>query len=97
MCADIRTFEVLLRSYEVQKVALGTCPTAERKTISASPPHKRICVAGDIHAPKRAAEVIFEWATNGASDKDRAQTVVARPSSEMKGHTGYLTFARIFS
>nr|GME06986.1 tRNA (adenine(58)-N(1))-methyltransferase catalytic subunit TRMT61A [Ipomoea batatas] len=68
---DIRTFEVLLRTYEVrQKILEG-----EGGPI-------------DEHPSKR------KRVTNGV-ECSASNTVMLRPSSEARGHTGYLTFARL--
>lgn len=66
---DIRTFEILLRTYEVRDEGdFGSLPRKRRQ---------------------RSSE--------GSNVKDNLSgpTVMAKPCSEAKGHTGYLTFARL--
>ncbi|XP_044466310.1 tRNA (adenine(58)-N(1))-methyltransferase catalytic subunit TRMT61A [Mangifera indica] len=65
---DIRTFEILLRTYEV------------RQGKADSLPHKR----------KKPSN-------EGNSEQDNQSTaaVTVRPCGETRGHTGYLTFARL--
>ncbi|KAL4178628.1 hypothetical protein AMTRI_Chr13g83210 [Amborella trichopoda] len=74
---DIRTFEILLRTYEVRggKEGLGTI---EEGDFVGSLPRKRPYSNG------HSSNVV----------RETASCVVARPCSESRGHTGYLTFAR---
>jgi len=76
---DIRTFEVLLRTYEVRQKILESCPVNEGDSIE-RPPRKR---------RQGSAE-----GSNG-TECSSSPTVVIRPSGEARGHTGYLTFARL--
>lgn len=97
--ADIRTFEVLLRSYEVRHENLSTSFDCSEQTwlkeSMKSPPHKRQR-AGDVEEKDGAGD------TNGAANPNlgskvlvrQPRPVIARPYPETKGHTGYLTFAR---
>ncbi|XP_030953907.1 tRNA (adenine(58)-N(1))-methyltransferase catalytic subunit TRMT61A [Quercus lobata] len=76
---DLKTFEILLRTYEVREVKMDYSQGDETKPGSILP----------CKRPQRAIE--------GSNDQDKlsSQTVMARPCSEAKGHTGYLTFARL--
>ena len=76
---DIKTFEILLRTYEVREVKMDYSQGDEAKPGSILP----------CKRPQRAIE--------GGNEQDKlsSQTVMARPCSEAKGHTGYLTFARL--
>ncbi|MCD9641167.1 hypothetical protein HAX54_027113 [Datura stramonium] len=76
---DIRTFEVLLRTYEVRQKILESCPVNEGNSVE-PPPRKR---------RQGSAE-----GSNG-TECSSSPTVVIRPSAEARGHTGYLTFARL--
>lgn len=77
---DIRTFEVLLRTYEVREVKMDQCQS-EEGTPGFHRPWKR---------KHRASE-----ASNWQQDTSGSPIIMARPSSEARGHTGYLTFARL--
>ncbi|KAK2631594.1 hypothetical protein EUGRSUZ_L02705 [Eucalyptus grandis] len=74
---DIRTFEVLLRTYEVREVKNDSM-RGHGGSPSQQPPCKR-------------------RQTNEGSNKQESisSTIMARPSAEARGHTGYLTFARL--
>ncbi|KAK7853671.1 uncharacterized protein LOC111999146 [Quercus suber] len=76
---DIKTFEILLRTYEVREVKMDCSQGDEAKPGSILP----------CKRPQRAIE--------GGNEQGKlsSQTVMARPCSEAKGHTGYLTFARL--
>ena len=76
---DIKTFEILLRTYEVREVKMDYSQGDEAKPGSILP----------CKRPQRAIE------EGNEQDKLSSQTVMARPCSEAKGHTGYLTFARL--
>ncbi|KAK9106298.1 hypothetical protein Syun_022309 [Stephania yunnanensis] len=76
---DIRTFEVLLRTYEVKEGSLD-CGNINKGDSPQSLPCKR----------KQSSS----RSSNG-TNKSSATTVMAKPCSEAKGHTGYLTFARL--
>lgn len=77
-CVDIRTFEVLLRTYEVRE---------------GKPESSQVDGGGSVGIPpcKRRLR------SNEANDMndDSSTTVMVRPCSEARGHTGYLTFARL--
>ncbi|KAD2392716.1 hypothetical protein R6Q59_012464 [Mikania micrantha] len=77
---DIRTFEVLLRTYEVREAKMDQCQ-GEESTPGSQRPCKRKHHAGEAN----------HW----QQDNSGSPIVMARPSSEAKGHTGYLTFARL--
>ncbi|XP_010524300.1 PREDICTED: tRNA (adenine(58)-N(1))-methyltransferase catalytic subunit TRMT61A-like isoform X2 [Tarenaya hassleriana] len=81
---DIRTFEVLLRTYEVKEVKMTGSDGQQRGEGMGLRPCKR---------RHRSNE------EDGDVSKDNSlsasQVVMARPSSESRGHTGYLTFARL--
>ncbi|KAK9115518.1 hypothetical protein Sjap_014465 [Stephania japonica] len=76
---DIRTFEVLLRTYEIKEGSLDC-----GKISNSGSPQSRPC--------KRKQS--SSRSSNG-TDKSSAPTVIVKPCSEAKGHTGYLTFARL--
>lgn len=90
---DVRTFEVLLRTYEVREKSF-TKKVEEKSfdeiSTSISFPCKRLCseVEGDDTLSKPTNVQGKEAMT------EEVQTVMARPYPETKGHTGYLTFAR---
>ncbi|KAH6768953.1 S-adenosyl-L-methionine-dependent methyltransferases superfamily protein [Perilla frutescens var. frutescens] len=73
---DIRTFEILLDTYEVQEGNLASLQDSDGVLASVKSSKKR---------PR---------STNGQEDS-RPQTVMARRIGEVRGHTGYLTFARL--
>ncbi|KVH92831.1 tRNA (adenine(58)-N(1))-methyltransferase catalytic subunit TRMT61A [Cynara cardunculus var. scolymus] len=76
---DIRTFEVLLRTYEVREGKMDHCQT------EGGTPGSRPCKRK--HRTSEGSQ--WEQEHSGSS------IVMARPSGEAKGHTGYLTFARL--
>lgn len=75
--ADIRTFEILLRTYEIReervKVDEGSSP------VGSLPRKRRQCSLDE----------------GNYRSMDKTTSVMARPCSETRGHTGYLTFARL--
>ncbi|KAL6518820.1 hypothetical protein OROHE_017573 [Orobanche hederae] len=73
---DIRTFEVLLHTYEVQEGNLGNWQDNN----------------GGL-ATLKSCKKRQRW-TNG-SQASMPQTILARKNGEARGHTGYLTFARL--
>lgn len=77
---DIRTFEVLLRTYDVRE-GLDFSRQPEGGGSSGPRPCKR---------KQRASE-----GSNGEEGGSGTSVVMARPSGEARGHTGYLTFARL--
>ncbi|XP_062010166.1 uncharacterized protein LOC133726598 [Rosa rugosa] len=76
---DIRTFEILLRTYEVREGKMDSFQVEESGSVGSLPCKRR----------QRSSEGSNEQETTSAS------VVMARPCSEAKGHTGYLTFARL--
>lgn len=76
---DIRTFEILLRTYEVKEVKAELGKGDEGFSFISPPRKKR------QHSTEKGDAV----ETSGAT------TVMAKPCSEGRGHTGYLTFARL--
>ncbi|XP_058750007.1 uncharacterized protein LOC131623024 [Vicia villosa] len=75
---DIRTFEVLLRTYEVREVKTESSEINGNGSSNVSLPCKR-------RQGSDGANVVSY--TNSS--------VMARPCGEARGHTGYLTFARL--
>ncbi|XVF58033.1 hypothetical protein PTKIN_Ptkin07bG0029900 [Pterospermum kingtungense] len=75
---DIRTFEILLRTYEVREWKTG-CSKVEDGSSVAGPPCKRRQPSGE----------------ESVRGNPGSPAVMARPSAEARGHTGYLTFARL--
>ncbi|KAH6832055.1 S-adenosyl-L-methionine-dependent methyltransferases superfamily protein [Perilla frutescens var. hirtella] len=73
---DIRTFEILLHTYEVREGNLASLQDSDGVLASLKSSKKR---------PR---------STNGQEDS-RPQSVMARRIGEVRGHTGYLTFARL--
>jgi len=78
---DIRTFEVLLRPYEVKEGKMESCQAYESGSTGSLPRKRR----------QRSSEE----GSNGREISNSPTTVMARPSPDAKGHTGYLTFARL--
>ncbi|KAL6851537.1 hypothetical protein ACP4OV_020470 [Aristida adscensionis] len=76
---DIRTFEVLLRTYEVKDGSLKSA-TANEETSVGSLPQKR----KKITLPGKNSDCI-----------QKNSSMLVRPCSTARGHTGYLTFARL--
>ncbi|KAL4366434.1 hypothetical protein GQ457_05G010650 [Hibiscus cannabinus] len=76
---DIRTFEILLRTYEVREWKMD-CSKVDDGGSVACPPGKR------RRQPSSEGSV---------RDNPSCAAVMARPSAEARGHTGYLTFARL--
>ncbi|KAK7246445.1 hypothetical protein RIF29_41313 [Crotalaria pallida] len=74
---DIRTFEVLLRTYEVREEKMGTFHGDGNDSNVSLPCKRRQCSDGS-----------YVVSTTISS-------VMARPCGEARGHTGYLTFARL--
>ncbi|KAG8473878.1 hypothetical protein CXB51_035963 [Gossypium anomalum] len=74
---DIRTFEILLRTYEAREWKMDHSKVDDGNS-TACPPLKR-------RQPSRRAIV---------GDNASSPAIMARPSAETRGHTGYLTFAR---
>lgn len=77
---DIRTFEILLRAYEVREVNLEHGGVDDIGSPGPSLPCKR---------RQRS-----RGSTNGV-EKSGSSVPMANPCGESRGHTGYLTFARL--
>ncbi|XP_057983893.1 uncharacterized protein LOC131168466 [Malania oleifera] len=75
---DIRTYEVLLRPYEVREVKTN----CGQDNVSGS--------FGLLPCKRRQRSI-----EENNADEIPSSTVWARPSAETRGHTGYLTFARL--
>jgi len=74
---DIRTFEVLLRTYEVREEKLENTQRNGDGSNGSLPCKRRQCSDG------------------GNVISSPISSVMARPCGEARGHTGYLTFARL--
>lgn len=70
---------MLLRTYEVRQ-GKTDYSQSEEGVVSESPPHKR---------RQRSNE------GNNEQKSSSSPVIMARPCSEARGHTGYLTFARL--
>lgn len=79
MFIDIRTFEILLRTYEVKEARTELCEGDEGLSFRSPPRKKR------QHSSEKGNVV----------DASGPTTVMAKPCGEARGHTGYLTFARL--
>ncbi|TVU13627.1 hypothetical protein EJB05_37047 [Eragrostis curvula] len=76
---DIRTFEILLRTYEVRDGSLNSATANEEAVVGPRPQkRKKFTPSGE---------------NSGCTEK--TSSVLVRPCSTAKGHTGYLTFARL--
>ncbi|GAB4846734.1 hypothetical protein Ancab_025742 [Ancistrocladus abbreviatus] len=76
---DIRTFEVLLRTYEVKELRRASCQGDDSGSLRPLPCKRR----------QRSHE------ESNASEASSSAMIMAKPSAEARGHTGYLTFARL--
>ncbi|GMI86801.1 tRNA methyltransferase 61 [Hibiscus trionum] len=76
---DMRTFEILLRTYEVREWKVD-CSKVDDGGSVACPPGKR------RRQPSSEGSV---------RDNPSCPAVMSRPSAEARGHYGYLTFARL--
>ncbi|THU57879.1 hypothetical protein C4D60_Mb03t08230 [Musa balbisiana] len=79
---DIRTFEVLLRSYEVREERMIGTEGVQDSPVGSLPRKRRQCISRDVNNDSK------EITTT-------TSTIIARPCRETRGHTGYLTFARL--
>lgn len=75
---DIRTFEILLRSYEVKEGNLGSFEADENGSVGSFSGKRK----------KRSGD------GNNEREISSSQSIMVKPSAESRGHTGYLTFAR---
>lgn len=76
---DIKTFEVLLRTYEVREVQMHSGQDNEDGSLQGSTHKRKLGASEGIHV----------------SETSGSPKVMARLSAEARGHTGYLTFARL--
>eukprot|EP00250_Pteridium_aquilinum_P011229 c19924_g1_i1 orf=170-1147(+) len=92
---DVRTFEVLLRTYEVREESLK--PVTQERNVESnkdkllSPPHKKLCSENRKDGNGRAGQ-----GTKESKERILSRSLglpMAKPVSEARGHTGYLTFA----
>ncbi|KAJ4801876.1 tRNA (Adenine(58)-N(1))-methyltransferase catalytic subunit TRMT61A [Rhynchospora pubera] len=77
---DIRTFEVLVRSYEIKEHCFAKSVSEEDGSPVGPPPQKR------------------KQSTLPANKSEKTESnfsVMAKPCNTARGHTGYLTFARL--
>ncbi|MCO5555149.1 hypothetical protein L7F22_008691 [Adiantum nelumboides] len=95
---EIRTFEVLMRTYEVREQCLK--PVKQEVTSEASaeeilsPPHKKLCSSGGFgQADERPGTVD----TPEEMIPKPSGLRMAKPVSETRGHSGYLTFALTYT
>ncbi|KAJ0243512.1 hypothetical protein HA466_0195560 [Hirschfeldia incana] len=85
---EIRTFEVLLRTYEVKEMKVETgamIGESQDELNGGQRPSKRKHVSKDDD----------DYAVPQDNSSTATSVVMARPCSEARGHTGYLTFARL--
>ncbi|XP_029129858.1 tRNA (adenine(58)-N(1))-methyltransferase catalytic subunit TRMT61A [Cajanus cajan] len=75
---DIRTFEVLLRTFEIREGKMESLRGDGNGSNGSLPSKRRQCSDGNYVL----------------SSNPSISFVMARPCSEARGHTGYLTFAR---
>ncbi|XP_051152996.1 uncharacterized protein LOC127266690 [Andrographis paniculata] len=73
---EIRTFEILLHTYEVREGELGSWQDGGRGSVKSCKKRQRST-------------------TTNSEENPGTRTILARLNSEAKGHTGYLTFARL--
>ncbi|CAA7031390.1 unnamed protein product [Microthlaspi erraticum] len=83
---EIRTFEVLLRTYEVKEVKVDDGQRQD-EDIGDVRPCKRKHRSNEDNTVSHDNSSVAPAATTSV--------VMARPCSEARGHTGYLTFARL--
>ncbi|XP_039128008.1 tRNA (adenine(58)-N(1))-methyltransferase catalytic subunit TRMT61A [Dioscorea cayenensis subsp. rotundata] len=80
---DIRTFEVLLRTYEIQEGRIQSSDGGDES-------YRRI-----THTRRKRQCISSEDTGENADKATSTTTVMVRPCQEARGHTGYLTFARL--
>lgn len=109
---DIRTFEVLLRTYEVREESLMSMKQENSRDSTrnklSSPPHKKLCRenrqdenVSSSECADSESKLCSTHDCEGAGEKNEAKTnifkrsgfAMAKPLSEARGHTGYLSFA----
>uniref|UniRef100_A0A0D9W3G7 tRNA (adenine(58)-N(1))-methyltransferase n=1 Tax=Leersia perrieri TaxID=77586 RepID=A0A0D9W3G7_9ORYZ len=77
---DIRTFEILLRNYEVREGALKGVVANEESSAGPHPQKRR-----KLLPPAETLDGVIQ----------NSSSIMVRPCSTARGHTGYLTFARL--
>lgn len=92
---DIRTLEILLRTYEVSTESL------HKNAANVQQPNKQNKKRGRSGAAAASnsaviAEADPPAAAAAAAECDFVNQVLAKPLMDARGHTGYLTFARKF-
>uniref|UniRef100_A0A1J3HVX0 tRNA (adenine(58)-N(1))-methyltransferase n=1 Tax=Noccaea caerulescens TaxID=107243 RepID=A0A1J3HVX0_NOCCA len=86
---EIRTFEVLLRTYEVKEVKVDTSMVGQSQDEDNG--EQRPCKRK--HRSNQDNTVSDD--NSSIAPATATSVVMARPCSEARGHTGYLTFARL--
>lgn len=91
---DIRSFEVLLRTYEVREESLRRVKQEGNDEKFSLPPHKKHCLGGgQDKASERTKNTCDGEEATGNVISRRIGMPMAKPVSEARGHTGYLAFA----
>ncbi|KAF6250328.1 tRNA methyltransferase complex GCD14 subunit-domain-containing protein [Scenedesmus sp. NREL 46B-D3] len=106
---DVRTLEVLLRTYEVTTETLHTNAAlvqqpnkqGKKRSRGAAAATDEAAVAAEGAAAEGSEAAAAEdpaaaAAAAAAADPGFVRQVLAKPSMDARGHTGYLTFARRF-
>jgi hypothetical protein len=103
---DIRTLEVLLRTYEVTTETLHTNAAQVQQPNKQGKKRGRAAAAATDEAAAAAEGAVADASEAAAEDPAAAaaaaadpgfiRQVLAKPSMDARGHTGYLTFARRF-
>ncbi|ONK63391.1 tRNA (adenine(58)-N(1))-methyltransferase catalytic subunit TRMT61A [Asparagus officinalis] len=76
---DIRTFEILLRTYEIKEARIKVEEEDKGSPVGSLPYKRRQ----------------YSSSEENHECMEKTNSIMARPSRETKGHTGYLTFARL--
>uniref|UniRef100_A0A383VEF1 tRNA (adenine(58)-N(1))-methyltransferase n=1 Tax=Tetradesmus obliquus TaxID=3088 RepID=A0A383VEF1_TETOB len=96
---DIRTLEVLLRTYEVSTETLHTNAAQTQQPNKQGKKRSRGAAAAatdETAADAAAADGSEAAVAAAAADPGFVRQVLAKPCMDARGHTGYLTFARRF-
>jgi hypothetical protein len=97
---DIRTLEVLLRTHEVTTETLHTNAAQMQQPNKQGKKRGRAAAAATDEAAAAEGAVVdgseATAAAAAAADPGFTRQVLAKPSMDARGHTGYLTFARRF-